>query len=518
MSSLIFILRRSLINNIKELLKKPGILIVYVIIGLLMITSAIVSGRTEPAEHIALDPNIVKAIFTGYILFICTFSLAASLGGGSYFRMADVNFLFTAPLNAGSILIYGFVKQMAANILVMVFISLQYPNWKRMFGFLNGAGWLLIFAYILLIAFTSLLGMVLYSWALRKPGRKKIIRSLIYAAIILILLPIPVQTIRTGDLLKSTVDWLSSGDFKYVPVIGWFSAVFQGAVTGIDINVLLNASYLLIASVTAFIYLYRMDTDYFEDALSGTELKEAMLTSVREGKTTAVSIRRYRKVNYRIRLEGSMAIFQKQMLEKRKTGIWLVSARSLLFLAGGLIAAFALPLENVLILTILLGVYAYFMMIITMAGPWEGELSSHYIYLIPAPPLNKMFASTLPGILKLLVEGTLIFGITGIVLKVHPLVILTIIGVYVSTGGVFTYFDIILRRLFGRMHSNNLRVFFRIFLSFVLLAVAAVPASIIIALTQNYALGFLAAAIINTFLSFLFMLLGVGVFSNPELS
>ena len=147
-----------------------------------------------------------------------------------------------------------------------------------------------------------------------------------------------------------------------------------------------------------------------------------------------------------------------------------------------------------------------------------GELSSHYIYLIPAPPLNKMFASTLPGILKLLVEGTLIFGITGIVLKVHPLVILTIIGVYVSTGGVFTYFDIILRRLFGRMHSNNLRVFFRIFLSFVLLAVAAVPASIIIALTQNYALGFLAAAIINTFLSFLFMLLGVGVFSNPELS
>ena len=84
--------------------------------------------------------------------------------------MADVNMLFTSPIKAGYILIYGFVKQMAINLLIMVFLSLQYPTWKRMLGFTAGAGTVLASSYILLVMLSSVLGIVVYSYVSRKPG------------------------------------------------------------------------------------------------------------------------------------------------------------------------------------------------------------------------------------------------------------------------------------------------------------------------------------------------------------
>ena len=521
MSSLIYILRKTLKNIIRELFKKPAALIVYIIIAAFFVFSFIVSSGSEGIrEQNALDLNVIKAIFCGYIAFIFIIGISSSLGGSSFFRMADVNLLFTAPLNAGSILIYGFVKQMAANILIMFFLAYQYPNWKRMFGLVDGAGWILIIAYLLLIAVSSLLGMVLYSRTSRKPGSKKKIKMLIYLGVLLFLMPVIIRIFNTKDILQSAVDWLSSDYIKFIPFIGWFTEVLFGAITGITTDFIIGISLILAVLIISFIYLYRMDTDFYEDVLAGTELKESMLVSTREGKPTGLGLnagKRYRKVNFRFTMEGSKAIFQKQMLEKKKTGIWMLSLRTLIFLAVGIIASYALPLENTIVFTILLGICAYMMMFLSMFGSWEGELTKHYLYLIPAAPFYKMTAATLPEVLKLLVEAVLVFGITGVILRINPIIILSAVGVYTALGSVFIYFDVFLRRIFGRIHGNVLRIFLRIMLMFVIIVVVVTPTAIIIGITENFASGFFTATVISFCLTLLFMLLGVGLFANPEL-
>ncbi len=519
MSSLVYILRKSFINTIKELFRKPAALITYIIIAAFFIFSFVVSSGSEGVgEQLALDMNVIKAIFCGYIAFIFIIGISSSLSGSSFFRMADVNLLFTAPLNAGNILMYGFIKQLATNILVMIFLAFQYPNWKRMFGLTDGSGWILIIAYLLMIAVSSLLGMILYSRVSRKPGNKQKIKMLIYLGVVLFLMPIIIQIFNTKDILQSTVGWLSSDYIKYVPFIGWFTEILLGAVTGINIDFIISISLILAVLMISFIYLFRMDTDFYEDVLAGTELKESVLASAREGKTTGTNVyKKYKKVNFKFTMEGSKAIYQKQMLEKKKTGIWLVSLRTLAFLGAGIIASYAIPLENNIILTMLLGICAYMMMILSMVGTWEGELTKHYIYLIPAAPFNKMIAATLPEVLKLLVEGILVFGITGVVLKVNPIIILSVIGVYVTLGSTFIYFDVFLRRIYGRIHGNFLRVFLRIFLMFIIIAIVVIPTAIIIGVTESFVLGFFVAIVINVCLTLLFMLLGVGLFANPEL-
>ena len=243
MSSLVFILRKSFVNTIKELFRKPATLITYIIIAAFFIFSFVMSGGSEGVgENMAMDINVVKAIFCGYIAFIFIIGITSSLSGSSFFRMADVNLLFTAPLNAGNILMYGFIKQLATNILVMVFLAFQYPNWKRMFGLTDGSGWILIIAYLLMIAVSSLLGMILYSRVSRKPGNKQKIKMLIYLGVVLFLMPIIIQIFNTKDILQSTVGWLSSDYIKYVPFIGWFTEILLGAVTGINIDFIISIS------------------------------------------------------------------------------------------------------------------------------------------------------------------------------------------------------------------------------------------------------------------------------------
>jgi hypothetical protein len=244
-----------------------------------------------------------------------------------------------------------------------------------------------------------------------------------------------------------------------------------------------------------------------------------MVKSIREGKSGTSNVnRKYRKVKAKFTLEGSLAIFQRQMLEKRKSGFWLISTRTIVLLIGALLAAVSIPVDGLQLISGMLAVSAYIMFIFTMAATWEGDLSLHYIYLIPATPMKKMLSATLPEVIKILIEGVLIFGIVGVILRVSFWVILAAILAYSTLGAVFVYSDLVVRRMFGKIHGNILRIFFRIFLLIVIISFVVTPAVMIFVSTNNYALAFFTIAIINTVLVVLFMCIGTGLFKSPELT
>jgi hypothetical protein len=518
MSALAYILHRSLKNIIKELIRKPAALIAYIIIACFFIGTFIMSLLMPQTNTEMVNMDITKAIFVGYTAFLLVIAITTSLGGVSFFRMADVNMLFTAPIKAGYILIYGFVKQLAGNFMIMLFLALQYPNWKRMFGFIDGAGWILMVSYMLLLALTSLLGMALYACISKKPHRKPLAKGIIYALVAAFLLPIIINTYKSGDVLNSMLVWLSNDNLRFVPIIGWFREVLIGTYTGITAQVIFYAALILLTGLAAFIYLYHMDTGFYEHVLSGTEHKELVVKSMREGKTPSKNIsRRYRKVKGRFTREGSLAIFQRQMLEKRKSGFWLISARTLILAAGASIAAVSIPVDSLNLVLGILTASAYIMFIYAMIGSLEGDLSSHYIYMIPAAPMKKMFFSTLSEVLKIVVEGLLIFACVGFILKVPLDIILSAVFAYVSIGAVFIYSDLVVRRLFGKIHGNVLRIFFRILLLMVIIAFVVTPAVIVGITAGSHTMAYITAALVNLVLVLIFMFIGTGLFKYPEI-
>ncbi|NLJ65984.1 MAG: hypothetical protein GX340_01575, partial [Clostridiales bacterium] len=225
----------------------------------------------------------------------------------------------------------------------------------------------------------------------------------------------------------------------------------------------------------------------------------------------------YRKVDAKFTLEGSLAIFQKQILEKRKKGVFLLPTRTIVLAVGAAIAALAIPGDGTELMLGILGSSAYAMLILTMATAWESDISYHYIYLIPATPFMKMLASTLTGVIYTLIEGILVFGIIGVILRAPLSLTLSAILAYTAIGTVFLYSDLVVRRMFGKIHANVLRIFFRIFLLVVIIAIAVTPAVIISLTTGNYALGLCTSAAVNIVLILLFMWIGTGLFVSPEL-
>ncbi|MFY9175743.1 MAG: putative ABC exporter domain-containing protein, partial [Caldicoprobacterales bacterium] len=121
MSALVYIIRKSFKNNVKGLIKKPAALIAYIILACLLVLPSLFAKSHQQTPAVVVDLDIAKSIFMAYTLFLFVISVLSSLNGASFFRMADVNLLFTAPIKAGYILIYGFVKQLASNVMLMLF-------------------------------------------------------------------------------------------------------------------------------------------------------------------------------------------------------------------------------------------------------------------------------------------------------------------------------------------------------------------------------------------------------------
>lgn len=519
MNALAYILVKSLLNVFKGLLKKPAALIAYIVMAVFFIGMFLLSGLQGKASSKHLEPDIVIAIYVAYVVFMLLLTLVASLANGaSFFRLADVNFLFTAPVKPGNILIYGFIRQLAINIGVMVFVSFQFPTWKNLFGLRNGAGSILAIAYILLLIVTSLASIALYSFVSRKPGRRKAVKAFLYCGTALFLAPVAIGAVRTGDLLQSAIAWLSSSNMKYIPLIGWLRQVLLGTLSGITPSVAINALLLLAFSAALLVYLYSLDTGFYEDALASSETKEQMVKAFREGKSGAVSLsgRKYRKVKFNFTMEGSRAILQKQMLMQRKSGVGFVGIKTVVLLVCALIATFVIKVEPGMLLMIFLGASVYVMMIFTMMESAMGEFSKHYIYMIPASPFSKMVYSTLPDVIKLIIEGILLLGVSGILKKCPLEMTAAAVAAYSSIGAVFIFSDLFIRRIFGKIHGKVLRLFFRIILVILVLILGITPAAVIIAIAGNYTLAFLASAGINGVIAFLFMLSGVGLFIHPE--
>lgn len=120
MSSIAFILRKSLKNNILELLRHPGKLVAYLFVAACLLVSAL-SMVFSPQEELPefLDLRILQGIYFALLMFIVMINLIKGVDSGStFFSMGDVNMLFISPISPKKILVYGLMKQMGMTVLV----------------------------------------------------------------------------------------------------------------------------------------------------------------------------------------------------------------------------------------------------------------------------------------------------------------------------------------------------------------------------------------------------------------
>jgi len=518
MSSVFYLLRKSLKNLIKGAAKKPLVLIGYIFI-LVFIVFIIVASFMPSGMVRNGNPQLFKSIMI--LVFTVLYYTSLKLGidkGSTFFRMSDVNLLFTAPIKPNHVLLYGFIKQIGGTFFMMFLAMCQIPNLRNNFKMeAHGVGVILLAVVAYTLAY-PLLGMVIYSWSSKEKSRKKLLKRIFDIGAVVVALLFLLSVVQTRDFVSAMDRVFNHPVARYFPVIGWTGSIAAAAVGPLTTEFYVGAIGMLLLILGSAITLYRANLDFYEDVLEGVEFVEAAYKAKREGRNMTFNLKVKENVKQGLKGEGARAIFSKNLLELRKTSLFLFLDRmSLITIIASLVFRFVMPDEiGEMGLFVVLCFSVYLLMLFQIQGRLVNEMEKPYIFLIPASPFQKLFYVTLSEHLKNLADGCVLFISAGILFKGDVATVLACIFSYTSFGAVFVYNDVLNRRLFGWVHSKNMLVFIKIIASLLLLVPGIVAGVFVYAMTELQLLLILTMGGWSFILALTFFMFSAGILNNLE--
>ena len=419
-------------NRFKELLRKPGKLTLY-----LLVLAAIVSGIF--ATSFGGTPQIAETmprfyllgIFAAFLLLFYVIAIQKGLSAGdAIFEMNDVNLLFVSPINPRATLLYGIVKLAGMSFWAGFFILFQGKTLQS-FG-VGFDGLLILFgAFILNMIGLTLLSLLIYSASNSSPARKRVVRVLAVAAMLPCAAYFGMHYLSSGDMLLSLSLLLNSSVFAATPFVGWTAAGAIALVGGDVVAGALWLGVLLAASIGMLLYIMLSRSDYYEDVLVATETAFERRRAAAEGDVQVSGSTRSKVRVKRTGLSGrgAQVFLYKHLRESFRKNRFGFFSLQMLCIAGGLIAASLTVFDGDMILTLL---QILMWMQVFMIGTGRGlmETYSHYIYLIPVPPFQKILWSNLEVMVRALTESVLYLVIPGLLMGANFLVILACVLAY----------------------------------------------------------------------------------------
>ncbi|NMA66422.1 MAG: hypothetical protein GX957_09320 [Clostridiaceae bacterium] len=521
MKALLYLIKKTLKNLVKGIFKKPSALIGFIFI-FAFVVFIIVASFLMPSGIIRSASN---ELFNGIIMLVFTVLYFSYLRvgiekGSTYFRMADVNLVFTAPIEPRNILLYGFIKQIGGTIILLFFTFCQIPNLRNNFEFQPYGVWMLLAAVVALALAYPLIGMLIYSWISKNSKRKKLVNYIFYifaAIIVVIALLDLLKTKNVGTTLANVFD---NPVAKYFPIIGWTGSIATAAVSGITTEVYVGAIGMVLLVFGISVALYRMNLDFYEDVLEGTEYIEAAVKAKREGNTISFNTKIKSKTKNKLLGKGASAIFSKQFLEYRRTShFFLFDRTSIIIILSAIMFRVVSPnieMDTDATLFYILGFAVYMLLLVQGQGRLNLEIEKPFIYLIPDNPFKKLFYATIPEHLKNFFDGLLLFVIAGFMLKAGSISVLACIAGYVAMGSIFVYTGVLTRRIFGSVQSKNLIFFLKIICSIIFLFPGILAAAIVGVITESWFIAICVLGGWSLIFAITFFVFSSGILNNIE--
>ncbi|MDR0514618.1 MAG: putative ABC exporter domain-containing protein [Coriobacteriaceae bacterium] len=428
MDVLAYILLTSFKNSLRKLVRKPGKLVLYLIVLGAMVAVLVLSLFTKAnLEEVIPLPFFTGIMFLFVAFFLCVSVIQGLSSGSAIFEMQDVNLLFTAPVDSRKILLYGIVRILKTAFFASFFILFN-SNTLVLFG-IDVSGLFLVFvAFLLSVLVDTIATLVIYCTTNGRPARKRAVRVLL----LMMFLPLAVQAFilygQGTDMMAFIGALTASPYLGFIPVAGWTAAGLSAAFSGDGGGCLLyfGLDVLLGLALTAFILF--TNPDYYEDVLVATETAYERTRAAAEGNISYAErpSRSVRVAHTGITGLGARAFLGKHLREDfRQSRLGLLGTASLIVVACALMAAFFIR-DLAIVIQILMWAQIF------LIGTGRGlkELYSHYIYLVPEPPFTKVVWSNLEITLRTLVEGVLIFGLGGLLAQADALTMVLCIAIY----------------------------------------------------------------------------------------
>jgi hypothetical protein len=317
------------------------------------------------------------------------------------------------------------------SFLAGFFILFQSNTLGMAFGIGFDSILLIFLGFILSVSLFQIISLLIYSLTNGSTFRKNIVKLAAVAVFIPLVIVGFVQYIGTADVTLAIAGILRSPASTWVPIIGWVSECVYALIIGQTGTALLFFGLIIVTGVILVVYIMKSNPDYYEDVLVATETIFERKRNIAEGQvnTGAYSTRQIKVSKTGLSGIGARTIFIKHLRESfraNRLGLWGVP--SVIIVASSIIAAYFMRQDNNLVILMQGLMWAQ----IFLVGTGRGlvELYSHYIYLIPDKPVSKLLWSNLEIVLKTFGESLIIYIVSGVIMKEHPLIIFMVISVY----------------------------------------------------------------------------------------
>lgn len=285
-----------LVNNIKLILRNPLRLIPYgafVAYFFFMYSQRMSSSGDSKGKDLQnIDSSGLEQVDFGMQNIIGGITLAA-LGilifqlysstkrNVSFFKMADVNLLFTAPVKPANILIY----YMARSILPalggsILFIAYTASQMAQSFDLTVGNMAFLILGMALFFFMISPIRFLVYTLH-TKYGVMEYIRTGVIVVGIALGTMILIPGLMAEKFWQGMFSWIASPWFDFFPLVGWSRGIASYLSHG---NLILSFSFIALYALAYFIVVklvIQFAGYYYEDVLEATNTNEEKLEKVR---------------------------------------------------------------------------------------------------------------------------------------------------------------------------------------------------------------------------------------------
>lgn len=525
MRALSYLLITSVKNWFKNLLKKPALLIVY-ILCIAMFGFMLIPTDVYPPASLERLPYLRAGIYLlfGFILYS---GISKGLkSGATFFKMADVNMLFNSPVRPQSILLYGIVGQMGTSLLATLFLLFQVANMRNLL-FLDTRGIIaLVLGWFLTLVITQIVSLSVYSLTAPHPNRRKAGKYVLYGLMGILGAGLLGYVIMQGGKPESILDFFGLPFMDYFPLIGWIDGFVTGMIVGDYLKMFICLGLFILFPALGIILVQRSDSDYYEDVLQTTEQTFMLKAAMKDGKPTARNIMlnvKAGKSGIAGKGTGASTFFYRHLTEQRRTGFMILDKSSIVIVGISLIAGFVLrnltASKEISVFAAGIGSFvglSYVLFFLTMSGKFTQELSKPFIYLVPASNVAKLFFSNLSTVVKSLLEGLIGFSaitvLAGLPIWFAPAAAIT----YATLSQIYISMSILTQRILGSNTSKLLNTMMYFLSGSIVLGPGILLYAILMAVFYNVnpglaVIAYFAAILYNIFASFLVMYLGRGI-------
>ncbi|MEG1061839.1 MAG: putative ABC exporter domain-containing protein [Oscillospiraceae bacterium] len=516
MNALSYLLITRFKNSVKTFFKSPARVIFVIIMAGLFGMLLVSGGRPpEPSLDMRGAQELYALVFAFYFVMYILGTWSGLSNGASFFSMADVNNVFVAPFSQKHVLIYGLIRQLGMNFWMAFFLIYQYGWLQSAYGLSIGGLLAILAAYIVVVFCSQLTAMGIYAWSSSNDKRKTLVKRIIVIISAAVLVYALFDAVTAQNKLEAAISGANKPLIDLVPIAGWMRMFVVGVIENDAVGMVLGMCAALLF-VGAFVtVLMKLDSDFYEDVLSATEVMHSAISAKKEGRV-AESMPTKIKVG-KIGLTGGFgasAFFYKHRLESRRSKVFILDTSALII--TGLTCVFAYFLrDNGMLPAFMFSVYIMFFSSYT--GRWVKELTFPYVYMTPESPFKKLIMLCGETILKNAGESLLVFVLVGIITKASIGEILACALARFCFSLLFIASNVLTDRLFGGIPGKGMQVMF-FFLVMLILALPGIVGAAVAGMLTCFAVGLLAMSLWLVAVSGAVLFLCRGILNIAELN